>query len=109
MITSSPRPKIFKEPEKQREGRGFSRDELREAGSSIREALRFRICIDHKRKTAHQQNIDELKRLMTDRRASWKPKPKPESKKPEAKEEVKRAKLAKPSKAKPKPKAKSKK
>lgn len=108
MITST-RPKVFKALERQREGKGFSRNELKRAGSNIQEALRFRISVDPKRKTAHEHNINELKTLLNNKRATWKPKPKPQSKKPEIRKETKQTKPVNAARAKAKPKAKSKK
>jgi len=44
-----------------REGKGFSRGELREVGMDFKQALRLTIPIDLKRKTKHEDNIKTLK------------------------------------------------
>lgn len=44
-----------------REGKGFSKGELREAGIDFKQALRLKIPIDLKRKTKHEDNIKTLK------------------------------------------------
>lgn len=53
-----------------RKGRGFSRLELKEAGSTVLEARRFSIPIDTKRKSMHDFNISVLKELIEEERAS---------------------------------------
>ncbi|MDH5437641.1 MAG: ribosomal protein L13e [Candidatus Bathyarchaeota archaeon] len=45
-----------------REGRGFSRDELRKAGVGIKQALKMGIPIDQRRKTKHEENVKTLKK-----------------------------------------------
>ncbi|KPV63042.1 MAG: 50S ribosomal protein L13e [Candidatus Bathyarchaeota archaeon BA1] len=47
-----------------REGRGFSRDELMEAGLDFRQALKLGIPIDLRRKTKHKENIKALKKYL---------------------------------------------
>ncbi|MHC1605176.1 MAG: ribosomal protein L13e [Candidatus Methanofastidiosia archaeon] len=42
---------------KEREGRGFSKNELKEAGMSIKNALRIGLPVDKRRKTSYQKNI----------------------------------------------------
>jgi len=42
-------------------GRGFSRDELTEAGLDPKKALRLGISIDLRRKTKHKENVKTLK------------------------------------------------
>jgi large subunit ribosomal protein L13e len=46
-----------------RVGRGFSVNELKEAGLSLDEAKKLGIYIDKRRKTAHPWNIEYLKKL----------------------------------------------
>jgi len=53
-----------------RKGRGFSRLELKEAGSTVLEARKFSIPIDTKRKSMHDFNISVLKELLEEERAS---------------------------------------
>jgi ribosomal protein L13E len=70
MVTT--RPKVFKNGGKQRHGRGFSRDELKRAGSSLKEALRFRIPVDSRRKTAHEENVEVVKAFLESEKAESK-------------------------------------
>jgi len=42
-------------------GKGFSRDELKEAKIDFRQALKLAIPIDLRRKTKHEENITALK------------------------------------------------
>lgn len=52
---------IVKKKRKTRKGRGFSRNELKEVGLSIRQALRLQIQIDPRRTTKHEENLIALK------------------------------------------------
>ncbi len=47
-----------------RKGRGFSKDELKEAGLSTHSAIKLGIKTDSLRKTKHQKNIDELRNFL---------------------------------------------
>jgi large subunit ribosomal protein L13e len=76
------RAKVQKKAGKQRSGRGFSREELKKAGINPKEALRFHIPIDPRRKTAHEENTETVKALLKDKKAkktASKPKKKPKS------------------------------
>ena len=55
---------VKKKGGKTRSGRGFSRDELREAGIDFQQALRLRLPIDQRRKTKHTENVKALKRFL---------------------------------------------
>ena len=60
---------------KKRKGRGFSREELRSAGISLRQASRNGLPVDARRRTAHEENVklakQQLQRLkITKKRAS---------------------------------------
>jgi large subunit ribosomal protein L13e len=66
--------KVFKKGGKQRYGRGFSREELKKAGVSLKEALKFGIPVDFRRKTVHNENVEAVKAFIE------KEKVKPESK-----------------------------
>jgi large subunit ribosomal protein L13e len=70
MITA--KPKVFKNAGKQRYGRGFSREELKKAGTSLKEALRFGIPIDSRRKTAHKENVESVKTFLESKKAESK-------------------------------------
>ena len=58
------KPKVFKKSGKQRFGRGFSREELKKAGTSLKEALKLGIPVDFRRKTVYQENIEAIKTLL---------------------------------------------
>jgi len=44
-----------------KEGRGFSRGELREVGVDLKQALKLGMPIDLRRKTKHEENVKALK------------------------------------------------
>ena len=69
---STEHPKILKQDGKQRKGRGFSRGELRKAGSNLKEALRLHIPLDSKRRTVHNENMETLQRLLETRKSAVK-------------------------------------
>ncbi|MBS7634718.1 ribosomal protein L13e [Candidatus Bathyarchaeota archaeon] len=45
-------------------GKGFSREELKVVGLSVKEALSLKIPVDIRRKTRHDENIEALKRRL---------------------------------------------
>lgn len=55
------RPTVQKKDGRTREGKGFSKGELREVGIDFKQALRLTIPIDLRRKTKHKENIKILK------------------------------------------------
>ena len=65
--------KVMRKAGKQRVGRGFSRGELREAGSSLKEAVRLGLPVDDRRKTVHQENIECVKTCLSERKPASKP------------------------------------
>ena len=73
------RPKVFKKGGKQRDGRGFSREELKKAGLSFKDALKLSIPIDLKRRTAHEENVEVIKILLKNMKAKTKRKKKSKS------------------------------
>jgi large subunit ribosomal protein L13e len=73
------KPKVFKKGGKQRRGKGFSREELKKAGLSLREALRFGISVDSRRRTVHEENVEVVKTFLESRKAKSKPKGKSKS------------------------------
>lgn len=75
------KPKIFKKDGKQRHGKGFSREELKKAGLSLKEALKSGIPIDSRRRTTHEDNIEAVKALLEDKKAKTKPRRKSKSQK----------------------------
>jgi len=54
------RPVVCKKRNRLREGKGFSRGELREVGIDFKQALKLKIPIDLRRKTKHKDNIKTL-------------------------------------------------
>ena len=48
----------------EREGRGFSLKELREAGITIDQARRLGLYIDKKRRSCRMENVEALKTLL---------------------------------------------
>jgi large subunit ribosomal protein L13e len=74
------KPKILTPIGKQRNGRGFSREELKKAGLNKSEAKKLKIPVDLRRKTAHDQNVEALKTYTEKKKAEAKPKPKSEPK-----------------------------
>lgn len=55
------KPKITAQSGKERQGKGFSPDEIKEAGLTNADARNLKIPIDRKRKTSHEENIEALK------------------------------------------------
>lgn len=76
------KPIIIKPNGNQRPGKGFSPDEIKEAGLNAADARRLRISIDRRRKTCHDENIANLKSHLKDAPAKPKPKAVAETKKP---------------------------
>ena len=69
---------VVKKPEGERRGRGFSLRELREAGIPLSLAKRLGIAVDRRRKSLHEKNVEELKRI-----AAQKPAPEKRERKAE--------------------------
>jgi ribosomal protein L13E len=46
---------------KQKQGKGFSRNEIKEAGISKQKARQLKFPIDDNRKSTHPQNVDAIK------------------------------------------------
>ena len=61
-MASQNRAIVCKKSGETRRGRGFSRQELRKAGISLRQALNYGLPIDTRRRTANDQNVDLVKR-----------------------------------------------
>jgi ribosomal protein L13E len=55
---------VKKKSDKTRSGRGFSREELKDAGIDVHKALKLRLPIDLRRKTKHQENVSALKEFL---------------------------------------------
>lgn len=67
---------------KQRPGKGFSPDEIKEAGLNAADARRLCLPVDRKRKTCHDENIANIKSHFKAAPAKAKPKAVAETKKP---------------------------
>jgi large subunit ribosomal protein L13e len=74
------KPKIHRTDGKERNGRGFSLEELKKANLNKAEAKKLEIPIDKRRKTAHEQNVQKIKSYAKKKKAEIKPKPKPQPK-----------------------------
>ena len=75
------KPKILKQDGKQRNGRGFSPEELKKAGLNKAEARKIGLPVDLRRETAHDENVEVIKAYAEKKKAEAKPKPKPQPKK----------------------------
>jgi ribosomal protein L13E len=75
----SAKPKVYKKGGKERFGKGFSREELKKVGLSLKEALRMKIPVDCRRRTAHEENIEVIKTFLGSMKAEIKPKRKAKS------------------------------
>jgi large subunit ribosomal protein L13e len=62
--------KVIKKGGKQREGKGFSREELKKAGLSLTEALRLGVPIDSRRRTAHEENVGAIKTFLESKKSA---------------------------------------
>jgi len=74
------KPTVFKKGGKRRSGKGFSREELKKAGLSLKEALRLGIPIDSRRRTVHEDNINAVKKFLEGKKAASKSKKRRKSK-----------------------------
>jgi large subunit ribosomal protein L13e len=79
-MTTTITAKIHKKDGKQRIGKGFSREELKKAGTNLKDALKMGIPTDPKRRTAHDENVETLKTFLQAKKATSKPKSKGKSK-----------------------------
>jgi len=57
-------PTVQKKNGRLREGKGFSKGELRKVGIDFKQAVRLAIPIDLRRKTKHEENIKTLKQYL---------------------------------------------
>ena len=70
------KPIIFKKGGKKRCGKGFSREELKKVGLSLREAVKLSIPIDSRRKTINDENVTTIKGFLKSEKKASKPKKK---------------------------------
>jgi len=47
----------------EKEGKGFSREELKEVGLSLKQAIKLKIPVDKRRKTKYEENVKILKSI----------------------------------------------
>ncbi len=66
------KPVVFKKGGEQRFGKGFSLGELKAAGLNPKQAVKLRIPVDVRRKTAHEENIEKLRRFLEEIRENVK-------------------------------------
>ena len=73
---------IIQKGSKSREGKGFSKEELKEAGLTPGEAKRLGIPVDTRRKTRYDDNVETLKEYLKEAKEAGirVPKPKQEGK-----------------------------
>jgi ribosomal protein L13E len=67
-------PVITKQNGKHCAGRGFSPDEVKEAGLNAADAKKMGFRLDRKRKTSHEENVNTLKAHAEKTKAEAKPK-----------------------------------
>ncbi|MCK4668790.1 ribosomal protein L13e [Candidatus Bathyarchaeota archaeon] len=67
------KPKIIKKDGKQRYGKGFSREELKKAGLSLKEAKKLSIPVDSRRKTAYNENTNVVKKFLRSKKKASEP------------------------------------
>ncbi len=85
------KPKILKPDERQRLGRGFSREELKKAGVNLQEARAIKLPIDMRRRTAHDENVEAVKTYAAQEKTTKAAKPKPVAEEKPAKAEKRKA------------------
>jgi len=52
---------VYKKDSKPKEGRGFSKEELRKAELDLKKALKLKIPVDLRRRSSHEENVEALK------------------------------------------------
>lgn len=57
---------IVRRKRKVRKGRGFSREELRSANLSVKEARKLGISVDERRSTMHDENVKTLRAFISE-------------------------------------------
>ena len=55
---------VHKKSGKEREGKGFSREELKKAGISPKQALHAGLPVDVRRRTVHDENVKLVKQQL---------------------------------------------
>ena len=80
------KPTITKHNGKHSEGKGFSPNELKEAGVNKQHARQIGLSVDVKRKSTHKENVDCIKVHVQQAKTLAEAKPKPAKPKFKAKE-----------------------
>ena len=57
---------IVKRKRRIRVGKGFSRDELKAVGLSVKQALKMGIPVDVRRSTMHEENVEALRSFLAE-------------------------------------------
>jgi ribosomal protein L13E len=70
------KPEVFK-ADGRRSGKGFSLEELKQAGLNRAEAKRLEIPVDRRRRTVHERNVEVVKAFVEKMKAAEKPKLRP--------------------------------
>ena len=66
-------PQILKPDERKRFGRGFSREEIKQAGINLAVARAIDLPGDMRRRTAHEENVEAIKGYAEKKKAERKP------------------------------------
>jgi ribosomal protein L13E len=66
------RPKVLRSDGKRTQGKGFSREELKRAGLSLTQAVKYHIPVDPRRRTTHEENVVALKPVIEEEKAAAK-------------------------------------
>ncbi len=77
------KPLITKSDGKKRNGRGFSLEEIKNAGVTKVDARKMSLPVDCRRKTAHEENVEALKQHINKAKTELKPKSELAPKSPE--------------------------
>ena len=80
---------ILKPDDKKRDGKGFSKAEVKKAGLNSVSARKMGLPVDPRRRTVHDENVEAVKAHAEKERAKPKPKPKPKPVKSAKKEKPK--------------------
>jgi large subunit ribosomal protein L13e len=62
------RPKVAEKRGRRSLGKGYSPGELKKASLSMSEAVKLRVAVDPRRKTAHDENVEALKTFLQERK-----------------------------------------
>jgi ribosomal protein L13E len=83
------KPQITKPDGKPRQGKGFSREEVKKAGLFAADARKMGLPVDLRRTTVHDENVAAVKAYVAKEKAKPKPKAKPRRERVGKKEKAK--------------------